>query len=284
MESVASARPQRLDFTPYRHCCFWDTGDQCKYCGYYTDLREAREAGSGRLARVLDPEDVYETVREALKEPGRFSQVFLTSGTDYSGPRPFENEVNRYITTLQAIGRNFTSRRFPSQLMAPAYSKEQLKRIYDETGVVSYCADIEVWDERLFKWICPGKEKWLGRDYWIRSALDAVDIFGWGNVYSCIVAGVETARPYGFENLEDALRSNFEACEFFARHGVHLLTLVWRPTPSSSFRGQEQPPLEYFVRIAKGFHDIKRAHGLLPDSDDYKHCGNHADTDLSRLD
>lgn len=284
MESIASARPQRLDISPYRYCHFWDTGDQCKYCAFFTDMEEQRQLADKNFPKVIDPEDIYETVKEALKEPGRISQINLTAGADYSGDPPFENEVNRYIKVLQAIGRNFKSRRFPSQLIAPAYTKKQVKRIYDETGLSSYCPDIEVWDEKLFKWICPGKEKWLGRDHWIKSALDAVEIFGKGNVYTNFVAGAETAKPYGFKTIDEALKSNFEACEFFAKHGVVFLSLVWRPWKSSKFAGQKQPPLEYYVRLVKGLHEIRKAHGLTSDNDDYKHCGNHGDSDLERID
>lgn len=284
MESIASARPQRLDISPYRYCHFWDTGDQCKYCAFFTDLEEQRQLADEKFPKVVDSEDIYETVREALKEPGRISQINLTAGADYSGEPAYENEVNRYIKVLQAIGRNFKSRRFPSQLIAPAYTKKQIKKIYDETGLSSYCPDIEVWDEKLFKWICPGKEKWLGRNYWIKSALDAVEIFGKGNVYTNFVAGVELAKPYGFKTIDEALKSNFDACEFFAKHGVIYLSLVWRPWKSSKFAGQKQVPLEYYVRLVKGLHDIRKANGLTSDNDDYKHCGNHGDSDLERID
>jgi hypothetical protein len=284
MESIASARPQRLDICPYRYCHFWDTGEQCKYCAFFTDLKVQKQLAGDKFSKELDPEDIYETVREALKEPGRISQINLTAGADFSGDVPYENEVNRYIKVLQAIGRNFKSRRFPSQLIAPAYTKKQLQRIYDETGLSSYCPDIEVWDEKLFKWICPGKQKWLGRDYWVKSALDAVEIFGKGNVYTNFVAGVETAKPYGFTNIDDALKSNFEACEFFSKNGVVFLSLVWRPWKSSKFADQVAPPLEYNVRLVKGLHDIRKSYGLTSDNDDYKHCGNHGDSDLERID
>ncbi|TAK35379.1 MAG: hypothetical protein EPO21_06420 [Chloroflexota bacterium] len=284
MESIASARPQRIDIQPYRHCHFWDTGDQCKYCAFFTDRIEQRQLDSGKIQKELNLDDIHETVKEALKEPGRFSQVNLTAGADYSGSEPFENEVNRYIAVLQAIGRNFTSRRFPSQLIAPAYTKKHIRRIYDETGLSSYCPDIEVWDERLFKWICPGKDKWVGRDNWIRATLEAVDIFGWGNVYTNMVAGVEMAQPHGFKTVDEALKSSFEGCEFFAKHGVQMLSLVWRPWGASEFRGLKQPPLEYYVRLVQGFHDIRKAYGLSPDNDDFKHCGNHGDSDLNRID
>jgi len=284
MSSIASARPQRLDISPYRYCHFWDTGEQCKYCAFFTDLKEQRQAAGKDFPKVVDPEDIYETVREALKEPGRISQINLTAGADYSGETPFENELNRYIEVLQAIGRNFKSDRFSSQLIAPAYTKAQVKRLYEETKLSSYCPDIEVWDPELFKWICPGKEKWMGRDYWVQSALDAVEFFGKGNVYTNFVAGAETAQPYGFKTIDEALKSNFEACEYYARNGVIFLSLVFRPWKSTAFAGQKQPPLEYYVRLVDGLHKIRKAYGLKSDNDDFKHCGNHGDSDLERLD
>jgi len=284
MEAIASARPQRLDIQPYRYCHFWDTKDQCKFCGFFTDLKEQRQAAGDQYVKLLDPQDIYETVREALRESGRISQINLTAGADYSGDTPFENEVNRYVEVLQAIGKNFKTRRFSSQLIAPAYTKKQVERIYAETGLISYCPDIEVWDEKLFKWICTGKDKVVGRTEWIKRTIDAVEIFGKGNVYTNFVAGVETAQPHGFENIDDALRSCLEGCEFFAKHGVVYLSLVWRPWKSSVFSGQKQPPLEYYVRLVKELRDIRRAYGLSSDNDDYKHCGNHADSDLERVD
>jgi hypothetical protein len=283
MESIVWSRPQRLDIYPYRYCHYWDTRDQCKFCAFFTDLKQQKQLAGDSYAKVVDPEDIYETVREALREPGRYSQINLTAGTDYSGEVPFDKEVDRYVKVLQAIGRNFRTRRFPSQLIAPAYTKKQVKRLYDETGLSSYCPDIEVWDKELFKWICSGKEKWFGRDYWIRSAIDAVEIFGKGNVYTNFVAGVEFAQPHGFRSVDEALDSNFEACEFFAKHGVVYLSLVWVPWKGTGLGGQKQPPLEYYVRLVRGLVEIRRQYGLASDNDDFKHCGNHGDSDLERL-
>ena len=44
------------------------------------------------------------------------------------------------------------------------------------------------------------------------------------------------------------------------------------------------PPLDYYIRLAKGLHEIRRDYGLTSTNDDYKHCGNHPDSDLERLD
>ncbi len=274
MDTIADVRAQKLILTAYQRCLFWKGGDQCHYCAFFT---------GGKSDPELDPEDAYETVREALKEPGRFSEVYLSGGSDYTGDPAFSNEIDRYIRVLSAIGRCFKGR-FPSQLMAPAYRKEDVRRIFDSTGVTSYCPNIEVMDRELFRKLCPGKEKWVGYDEWEKRTFDAVDIFGRGNVYTQVVAGAELAKPHGFGSIDEALRSNLEGCENYAKHGVICLSTIWRPHRAARLGLQPMPPLEYYVRIAQGFHDIRKAYGLVCVDDDYKRCGNHPDSDLERSD
>lgn len=274
MEAVADVRAQKLILTAYQGCNFWRGGQKCGYCAFFT---------GGKGLGEVDVEDIRETVEEAMKEPGRFSEIYLSGGTDFSGTPAFSNEVDRYIRVWQAIGESFSAR-FPSQLMAPAYTKEQLRRIYTETKITSYCPNIEVWDRELFRKLCPGKEHWVGHDEWIRRTVDAVEVFGRGNVYTQVVAGAELARPDGFTDVNQALESNFEACEFFARNGVIFLSTIWRPHKAARLGFQPMPPLEYYVKLAKGLHEIRRSHGLVCIDDDYKTCGNHPDSDLERLD
>ncbi len=273
MEALADVRAQKLILTAYQRCRFWEKGDQCHFCAFFT---------SGNSGPV-DCQDIYETVREAIQEPGRFSEIYLSGGSDFGGEPPFEREVERYIQVLQAIGRNFSGR-FPSQLMAPAYPKAQLKRIYDQTGVTSYCPNIEVWDETIFRELCPGKEKWIGHKEWVRRTLDAVEIFGKGQVCTQVIGGVELAASHGFSTEAEALASNFQACDFFARHGVSYLSVVWHPHKASRLGFRQVPSLDYYIRLAKGLHEIRRSYGLVSTNDDYKRCGNHPDSDLERLD
>lgn len=282
MEALADVRAQKLILNAHQHCRLWEGGQQCQFCAFFTKGQHV-EPGDPAARGIVDPEDIYETVREALSERGRYSELYLSGGLDFGGAEPFDDEVDRYIRILKAVGRNFKGR-FSSQLMAPAYTEKQVRRLYEETGLTSYCPNIEVWDKEKFAWLCPGKEKWIGRDEWIRRTLDAVGIFGRGNVYTQVVAGAELASPNGFGNMEEALASNFEACEFFSKHGVVFLSTIWRPHRSARLGMQPMPPVEYYVRLAKGLHDIRKSYGIVTYNDDYKHCGNHPDADLERVD
>jgi hypothetical protein len=276
MGAVAYARTQKLNITAYRRCRLWESGHQCKFCAFFTDTKNGTEG-------EVNAEDIRETVGEAFREPGRFSEIQLSGGMDYGGKETFDDEVDRYVRVLQAIGRNFEGR-FSGQLMAPAYTKKQLKRLRDETGLTSYCPNIEVWDEEKSKWLCPGKNSLVGRREWIERTLDAVEIFGKGFVSTQIVAGAELASPYGFKSVDEALESNFQACEFYAKHGVAFLSAIWRPHPASVLGRQPMPPLDYYVRLARGLKEIREGYGVSVENENYKRCGNHPDTDLERAD
>lgn len=281
MSHIVSARPQRMNIFQSGYCHFWSNDKGCRYCDIVSHFKQQRaELG---IPAKLDPRDVSETVREALKQPGRFTGICLTSGSDTRGAEPFDQEVDFYIELLQAIGENFTTKKFPSQLIATAFTEKQLARLYEQTGLISYTADLEVLNEELFNWICPGKAEWIGYQEWKNRLIRAVDIFGRGYVSTGIVGGVETAKPHGFTNEDDALKSTLEEAESLAVYGVNTVYIVWVPKPGSYFKGQQSPSLEYFVRLASGLHNLRVKYGLPIDYDDYRRCGNHPDTDLSRL-
>lgn len=281
MSHVASARPQRLNIFQSSFCHFWADRKECRFCDIVTHTRQQKDE-LGVPSR-LKPRDISETIREALQEPGRFTGICLTSGSVLKGEELFDREVDYYIETLQAIGENFATRKFPSELIASAFNERQLTRLYEETGLMSYTSDLEVLGEEQFNWICPGKAESVGYRQWRQRLIRAVDIFGRGNVGTGLVGGVELAKPHGFSSEEDALRSTLEEAECLAENGVTTFFIVWVPRPGSAFRGQQNPSLDYFVRLAKGLHELRCKYGLSVDFNDYRRCGNHPDTDLSRL-
>ncbi|MCD8045544.1 MAG: radical SAM protein [Clostridiales bacterium] len=200
MWHIAWARPQRIDLNPFQYCQFWDTpGHGCKYCSIAATYRK-----SGKDP-YINLDDIEETVREALKQKGRYTSVFLTGGTILDGEELLDGEVEQYIRILKVVGKNFGGKRFPSQLISTAFNRKQLQRLHDETGLMSYTADIEVLNEELFDWICPGKSAKIGYQEWKERLYQAVEIFGRGYVNTGLVSGVELAIPRGFSTEEEAL-------------------------------------------------------------------------------
>ena len=281
MKNIVSARPQRLNIFPYRYCTFWNNGNGCSFCDIVDQLRKGRE--ELQIPARLDPVEVGEVVGAALKEPGRFSTVFLTSGSSVGGEQPFDDEVDYYIAILKEVGRNFRTAKYPSQLIGTAFEKSQLERLYAETGLTSYTSDIEVLDEELFNRYCPGKAEWIGYREWKRRLVAAVDVFGPGRVNTGLVAGIELAGPHGIPSEDEALRRTLAEAEDLASQGVSTVFIVWSPRPGTALGQYRNASLDYYIRLARGLHALRVKYRLPVDHDSYRNCGNHPDTDLSRL-
>lgn len=278
MWHIAWARPQRIDLNPNQYCQFWQTpGHGCKYCAIAATYKQ-----SGK-PQFVDLDDIEETVHEALKQTGRYTSVFLTGGTILDGTELLDDEVDLYIRILKRVGKNFGGKRFPSQLIGTAFNKRQLKRLHDETGLMSYTADIEVLNEELFNWICPGKAAKIGYQEWKERLYQAAEIFGRGYVNTGLVAGVEMATPKGFSTEEEGLDRILEEAEELAKNGVSPVACVWTVAPGSIFFNQKPPSLEYYVKLSRGFDALRRKYNINIDMDNYRRCGNHPDTDLSRV-
>ncbi|WP_243375268.1 radical SAM protein [Geotalea sp. SG265] len=281
MKNIVSARPQRLNIFPYRYCTFWNNGKGCSFCDIVEQLKKGGK--ELQIPARLDPVEVGEVVQEALREPGRFSSVFLTSGSIVGGKQPFDDEVDYYIDILKEVGKNFRTAKYPSQLIGTAFTKEQLQRLHGETGLTSYTSDIEVLDEELFNQYCPGKAEWIGYQEWKRRLVDAVEVFGPGRVNTGLVAGIELAGPRGIASEDEALQRTLAEAEDLARQGVSTVFIVWSPRPHTPLGQYKNASLDYYIRLTRGLHALRIKYRLPIDHDSYRNCGNHPDSDLSRL-
>ncbi len=281
MEHVVTARPQRFNVFPSSYCHFWTNDKGCQYCDIVTHHKQSVK--ELKAPARLRSADVVEVIREGLLEKGRYTTVCLTAGSDTRGNPAFESEVDFYEDVLSAITEIFGGGPFPSQLISSAFDVKQLERLKARTGLMSWTTDLEVLNPKLFAWICPGKEEWVGYAGWKQRLVDSVGIFGRGRVASGIVGGVELAKPHGYSSEGEALQRTLEEADSLGEQGVSVISTVWNPRPGSKFKDQQVPSLDYFVRLAQGLHEVRVRHRLNIDFDDYRRCGNHPDTDLSRL-
>lgn len=284
MSKIATARPQRISVNVGDDCHFWDKpGNGCKYCAWHANaVRDGKSTGCTH--NEVYYQDVYETFVEALKQKGRFCSFHVVSGSVLTGKELFDDEVDHYIKVIQSAQRAIKTDRFPIKMVASAFNKRQLERLHNETALTTYTTDLEVLNENLFNWICPGKSEYVTYQGWKKRLYDAVDVFGRGYVDSGLVGGVEMAQPNGFQSEDEAIAAILAEADEIASHGVSFAECVWQTAPGSVFFKQKVPSLEYFVRLAQGLADARRKYGLNIYIDDYRRCGNHPNTDLARID
>jgi hypothetical protein len=280
MWHVLMSRPQRMDINLYQTCDFWKLGGMnCKYCVAGATFHSTKE----EKAEIVDLDDVEEAVVEALKQPGRYRSVFFCGGSMLNGTEPQDDEVNLYIEMLQRVGKYFKEKKIMSQIVATAFTEKQLRRLFNETMLCGYTADLEVLNEEVFNWVCPGKAKYIGYQTWKERLFKAVEIFGPGRVSTGVVSGVEMAQPHGFKNEEDALEKCLAEAEDLAKHGVSVSQQIYHVEPGSVFQRQKTATLNYLVAFTREVDQISHRYGLECFCDDYRTCGNHPSTDMARI-
>ncbi|MDR3284033.1 MAG: hypothetical protein LBS97_02515 [Treponema sp.] len=274
------ARPQRVDINIYQNCDFWkETGMGCKFCSIAATYDQHKDV----KAEFLNYRDIVESVAEILKQPGRLRMIQLCAGSILGGDELLDNEVTQYLELLGLLGELFTEKKILTQLIATAYNERQMRRLAGETILTGYTADIEVLDEELFNFICPGKAKYIGYQEWKNRLYKAAEILGPNMVNTGIVSGVELAQPKGFRTEEEALEKCLAEAEELARHGVSIAQTIFRIAPNSYFKTQKSASLDYLIAFAKGLDIQQRKYHLEASFDDYRTCGNHPNTDLMRI-
>ena len=92
--------------------------------------------------------------------------------------------------------------------------------------------------------------------------IEEVDVFGEGNVVGGFVAGVEMAQPWGFKEVDEAVKSTTQGMEYLMRHGVVPRPLSWGIEGRSALAGHEPIPLDYFIKIDTNWYELMSKYRL----------------------
>ena len=249
--------------TAFRRCQYVGTDQECRFCDINANFDQQRAAGRV-YTTVKDVEEIIEALDMIASADTRAKAYTLTGGSVTSQLRG-QSESDFYLRYAQAIEAKYPGRWIGKAVMQ-AMPAEQL-RPFRDAGIRIYHPNYEVWDEKLFAWLCPGKSSYIGRQTWIDRILGAREVFGAANVIPNFVGGVEMARPHGFANVEDAVRSTGAGLDFFMSHGITPRFTTWCPEPLSDLlRGelQEPAPLDYHLRLLQTYRDTLAKHKLAP--------------------
>lgn len=236
--------------TAFRNCQYFGKDEECAYCDINHNYRQQK--GEGRpYTGVKDVSDILEVLSWiAETDTNRIAKAYTITGGSVTTQLRGKGEVDFYLEYASAIESRFPGR-WIGKIVTQAWEKEEVRK-FKEAGIRIYHPNYEVWDPELFKKICPGKERTIGRDTWIRRILDSTEVMGPENVIPNFVGGVELAKPYGFLTVDEAIRSTAEGLDFFMSHGVAPRFTTWCPEPFttlSTLSDQTPPPLEYFCKL-----------------------------------
>jgi hypothetical protein len=250
--------------TVLRLCQYFGAHEECQFCDINHNWRQHKR--EGRPYTGVKP---VEDVLEALEIIDRYdtqkaSHAYTLTGGSVTSTVDGLSEADFYGRYAQAIEERFPGR-WIGKVVAQALPKVEAQRFKDH-GITIYHPNYEVWDKRLFTIISPGKERYVGREEWHRRIFDAAEIFGARHVIPNFVAGVELAKPFGFETIDEAIASTVEGLDYFMSRGITPRFTTWCPEPTTPL-GRDNPdgaPLEYHVRLLGAYRDALGRHGLEP--------------------
>ena len=255
-------------FTVFRQCQFWGPKEECRFCDINQNARQMKMSKDFTLnAPVKSIEQVreagMEVSRNMLAKEGYQAPVsfIITGGTITNVLRGLE-ENEFYAEYVRAL-KDHGPRRHIS-LQTNAKTRDEIKWLHAQ-GMDGHHANMEVWDQRLFEWINPGKARRIGHAEWIKRMLDSVDILGEGNVRPNFVGGIEMAQPHGFATIKEALASTGEGLDVMMRNGVDPRFNQWRREPHSNIvQEHEQPPVpsEFYIRLMSKRYELWKKYAL----------------------
>jgi hypothetical protein len=251
-----------LYLTVFRVCQYFGAKEECQFCDINNNYRQQIQEGRPYTG-VKSVADIIAAL-EAIDASGSESRAYTITGGSVTSTLQGKNEVEFYAQYVEAIESRFPGR-WISKVVTQAWPVADVRRL-KEAGAQIYHPNYEVWDPELFPKICPGKTRYIGRDEWIRRIVDAAEVFGAPRVIPNFVAGVEMARPYGYTEVEDAVRSTAEGLEFFMSKGITPRFTTWCPEPMTPLgdANPEGAPLEYHLRLLEVYRETMQRHRLAP--------------------
>lgn len=254
--------------TTFRACHYWGDKEECQFCDINYNLREVRRLSGDHVTAdaIKNKDHVVEVIGAMAAETDpahRMITIIMTGGSILrsvqKGP---DNAADFNIPYVEAI-RDKIGHRVPIVMITETQDRDRLRRM-KEAGITTHNANLEVWDRDLFKTIAPGKEKHVGYDNWVRGLLDSVEIFGEGRVSPNMVSGIEMARPWGFDNVKEAVASAAEGFEYLMSRGVipHLDT--WCIEPGTKLADNPPVPLDFLIQADIAWYETWRKHKLPP--------------------
>jgi hypothetical protein len=244
--------------TVFRNCQYFGKDEECQFCDINHNWRQQKREGRPYTG-VKDPAHLVEAL-ERIAATDSVAQAFTLTGGSVTGKLQGKDEIDFYLQYPRAMS-DALKKRFIAKMVIQAWELDDCKKAVD-AGVKIYHPNYEVWDSELFKKICPGKERFIGRENWINRVVASADAFGAMHVIPNFVGGVEMADGVGFTDVDAAVASTSEGLDFFMSKGIVPRFTTWCPEPFTPLGESAPPPLEYYLKLLRNYRAIHTRYAL----------------------
>ncbi len=233
-----------LNFNIFSGCEFHIAGRGCAFCSVNETVDRANP-----VARVKRVEDLADTCELATRHD-TFKYLIMTGGSYINRDREFDRNVEILREIRHRLPWNGEIRGNVSFLPPRDHTKLAMLA---ELQVENPSFNLEVWDQRNFARICPGKEEYCGFAHIIQSLLYLREIYGPGRVWSNFVAGIVP--------LED-LRAGFA---FMTDHGIVPGANIYHAEVGSAIgRSLGTVDKDYITGLYRFAAELYHRHGFKP--------------------
>jgi radical SAM protein (TIGR04043 family) len=215
LDSLASTVNQR--------CAYWDTADQCQFCGIELSLQ------AGRTVAVKRPEHLAE-VAVAARDLDGAVDITLTTGSTH-GP----DRGAYYLARCAKAMKEASGLPIEGQF-EPPYDLDVLNRVH-EAGVDSVGIHVESFDPAVLARVAPAKAR-TGIDGYFRAWERGVEVFGRGQVSTYVILGMG-------EDPELTIAGCRRAIDI----GVYPFVVPLRPVPGSLMEACLPPSPTEIARV-----------------------------------
>ncbi|MFA7268314.1 MAG: radical SAM protein [Sterolibacterium sp.] len=216
-------------------CSNWVEGGPCKFCN---------------MNPGMDEYDNKAVTKKKADEVGEVAAAMLAEGIDFhlvtsaGQPPKGRTTVQEHIDILEAIKKHTGLEKIPgTDNISPPEDLDELERLKN-TGIQCLFTNIEVWNPDMFNYMCPGKTKRYGQEYFKDACDRAAKYWGRGNSWSAMVAGLEEKKGL------------LEGCKIMAERGTAMLMISWVPMVASELEGHRSPEAAWHVDLVHKAYEI----------------------------
>lgn len=233
-------------FTPST-CYYFNDGHECRFCSLKPNRSEQHI-----FVQTISPTLAASVLQIALEtDAALLKQIMLVGGNVPNYDRGFR----RHLEIATALDQQQISlpveRRLETHIATmPPWDFGLFTALNELNARVTM--NIEVFDEDLFKVICPGKTQLYGRSQLLKALEHAANVVSGMRVHSILIAGLEPVH------------STIAGMKYLASIGVTPIINVFHNDRGSVYENHPRPSYEQLLEIAYALQELHKGYHLTP--------------------